>query len=194
MYNIWWSPLRKKWMEGVTENGTNYSECRDSSKRLFKFCEVRWLWKIRRGISWPTWSRSGLSPPLTMLSVTRKPSSYHSIGKGSHSWNTHPTDKGHRNCWNMHSMVAIHCSICRWSAKNHGLDIVSERTSGQLPMTAPTAWHCPWTSGILSPLPPDGIGSMLLFRTISSTLLHNPHKFSDRNNLARTPSAELAMA
>jgi len=61
----------------------------------------------------------------------------------------------------MHTVVAIHCSIRRSSAENHGSCIVSERTSGQLPMIAPTVRHCLRASGITSPLLPDETGSML---------------------------------
>ena len=39
----------------------------------------------------------------------------------------------------MHTLVAIHCSIRGSSAENHGSGVVSERTSGQLPMIRPNS-------------------------------------------------------
>jgi len=43
----------------------------------------------------------------------------------------------------MHTVEAIHCSIRRSSAENHGSGVVSERTSGQLPMICPNSLALP---------------------------------------------------
>jgi len=73
----------------------------------------------------------------------------------------------------MHTVVAIHWSLHRSSAENHGSGVVSERTAGQdnSPWFAPTAWHCPLASGIPSPQVPH------CYRW----QVHNPHLFQDRN-------------
>jgi len=58
-------------------------------------------------------------------------------------------------CAIMRTVVAIYCSIRRSSGKNHGSDLVLERTSRQLSMIHATAWHCSRTSGTPSLLLPD---------------------------------------
>ena len=81
----------------------------------------------------------------------------------------------------MRTVVAIHCSVRRSSAENHGLGVVSERTSGQLHMIRPTALHCPRASGIPSPLLPDETGSMPFVEPQAPHRyrwqVHNPHAF-----------------
>jgi len=44
----------------------------------------------------------------------------------------------------MHTVVAIHCSIRGSSAENHGSGVVSERTSGQLPVIRPNSLTLPF--------------------------------------------------